>query len=58
VGKSHAKKVYMMKDKDQQVTLETVVPNDTDQDNTVGYIQNEEQKNQTAIWKSIRTKDE
>ena len=58
VGKSHAKKVYMMKDKDQQVTLETVAPNDTDRDNTVGYIQNEEQKNQTAIWKSIRTKDE
>ena len=58
VGKSHAKKVYMMKEKDQQVTLETVAPNDVDQDNTVGYIQNEEQKNQAAIWKSIRTKDE
>jgi hypothetical protein len=48
----------MMKEKDQQITLETVAPNDVDQDNTVGYIQNEEQKNQAAIWKSIRTKDE
>ena len=58
VGKSHAKKIYMMKDKDQQVTLETVAPNEVDQDDAVGYIQNEEQKNQAAIWKSIRTKDE
>ena len=48
----------MMKDKDQQVTLETVAPNEVDQDDAVGYIQNEEQKNQAAIWKSIRTKDE
>lgn len=56
VGKSQTKKTYIMKDKDQQVTLETVteVVEDTD----LGYIQNEEQKNQTALWKSIRPKDE
>ena len=58
VGKSHAKKVYMMKDKDQQVTLETVESKETAQDTDVGYIQNEEQKNQASIWKSIRSKDE
>ena len=58
VGKAQAKKTYMMKDKDQQVTLETVESNDVDQDPALGYIQNEEQKNQKAIWKSIRPKDE
>jgi hypothetical protein len=58
VGKSHAKRVYMMKDKDQQVTLETVESKETTQDTGVGYIQNEEQKNQASIWKSIRSKDE
>ena len=58
VGKSHAKKVYMMKDKDQQVTLETVESKEPAQDEGVGYIQNEEQKNQASIWKSIRSKDE
>jgi len=58
VGRAQAKKTYMMKDKDQQVTLETVESNDVKQNPTVGYIQNEEQKKQTAIWKSIRSKDE
>ena len=58
VGRAQAKKTYMMKDKDQQVTLETVESNDVEQNPTVGYIQNEEQKKQTAIWKSIRSKDE
>jgi hypothetical protein len=58
VGKSHAKRVYMMKDKDQQVTLETVESKEPAQDEGVGYIQNEEQKNQASIWKSIRSKDE
>ena len=57
VGKSHTK-VYMMKDKDQQVTLETVEPNEVKQDTDLGYIQNEEQENQTTIWKSIRSKNE
>ena len=58
IGRAQAKKTYMMKDKDQQVTLETVESNDVEQDPAVGYIQNEEQKNQKAIWKSIRPKDE
>jgi len=58
VGKSHAKKTYMMKDKDQQVTLETVESKETAQGIDVGYIQNEEQKNQTTIWKSIRATNE
>jgi hypothetical protein len=58
VGKTHTKKVYMMKDKDQQVTLETVEPNEVNPVTDSGYIQNEEQKNQTTIWKSIRSKDE
>jgi hypothetical protein len=48
----------MMKDKDQQVTLETVESNDSNQESDLGYIQNEEQKNQTTIWKSIRPKNE
>lgn len=58
VGKIHAKKTYMMKDKDQQVTLETVASNEVVDNPDSGYIQNEEQKNQTSIWKSIRSKDE
>ena len=58
VGKTHTKKVYVMKDKDQQVTLETVEPNEVNPVTDTGYIQNEEQKNQTTIWKSIRLKDE
>jgi hypothetical protein len=58
VGKSHAKKIYMMKDKDQQVTLETVKSNESDYSTDPGYIQNEEQKVQTSIWKRIRPKNE
>jgi hypothetical protein len=58
VGKTHTKKVYVMKDKDQQITLETVEPNEVNPVADTGYIQNEEQKNQTTIWKSIRSKDE
>jgi hypothetical protein len=48
------KKTYVMKDKDKQVTLETEESPLSQQETKQGYIQNEEQKQNSSIWKRIR----
>lgn len=56
LGKVQNKKSYIMKDKDKQIILET--SNDDVKEDSDGYIQNEEQKTQSSIWKRIRSKNE
>jgi len=55
------KKSYIMKDNGQQIkrtTEEKIVSVSDETSSTQGYIQNEEQNDESKLWKNIRSKDE